>query len=258
MNRSIRLLSGLLFLSCSIALNGCSSTKKSDPYSSMTAEQIYNKGKLEAKKDRYEAAIKSFEALEARYPYGDYTSKAQLALIHAYYKKDEAASALAAADRFIRMHPQYENVDYAYYLKGVVNYEENFSTVYKYFPLDRSFREPTLAKQSFDDFKILLQKFPTSKYAVDAQNRMINLRNQLAKHELHVADYYMRKKAYLAAANRAAYVVNQFDQTEVIPNALTIMVKAYRALGMHELANDALVTLNNNFPHYEKLLKEVS
>ena len=239
-----------------MVLNGCSSTSKTDPYSSMIAEQMYNKGKAEAKKERYAIAIKDFEALEARYPYGEDTCKAQLALIHAYYKNDDAASALAAADRFIRMHPQHHNVDYAYYIKGVVNYDENFSTAYKYFPLDRSLREPTLAKQAFDDFKVLLQKFPASEYAVDAKKRMLNLRNQLANHELHIADYYMKKGAYLAAANRAAYIVNQFNQTEVVPNALAIMVKAYQTLGMHELANDALATFNKNFPNQEKLLEK--
>ncbi len=238
-------------------LNACSSTSKSDPYKDMTAEQMYNQGKLAAKKEKYGAAIKDFEALEARYPYGEYTCKAQLALVHAYYKQEESASALAAADRFIRMHPQHENIDYVHYMKGVINYDENFSTAYKYFPLDRSLRDPTLAKQSFDDFKNLLQKYPTSEYAMDAKKRMISLRNHLANHELYVANYYMRKGAYIAAANRAGYIVNQFNQTEAIPKALAIMVKAYQALGMNELANDALVTLNKNFPNLaEKLLKE--
>ena len=226
----------------------------------MSAEKIYSQGKAAAKKERFAAAVKDFEALEARYPYGDYTCKAQLALIHSYYKQEEAASALAAADRFIRMYPNHKNVDYVYYLKGIINYDENFSTAYKYFPIDRSLRDPTLARQAFDDFNTLLQRFPNSKYAINAKQRMIHLRNQLANHELYIAKHYLDKKAYIAAANRAGYIVNQFNQTEAIPNALAIMIKAYQALGMDKLANDALVTLNKNVPQYsvEDLIKKLS
>jgi outer membrane protein assembly factor BamD len=226
----------------------------------MSAEKIYNQGKSSAKKERYAMAVKDFEALEARYPYGDYTCKAQLALIHAYYKKDEAASATAAADRFIRMYPNHKDIDYVYYLKGLINYDENYSTAYRYFPIERSLRDPTLARESFDNFKTLLQRFPNSKYASDAKQRMIHLRNQLANHELYIAKHYLNKKAYIAAANRAGYIVNQFDQTEATPHALAIMVKAYQALGMEKLANDALVILNKNFPQYsvENLIKKIS
>lgn len=230
-------------------LGGCSSHKtKSDPYENMTAEKIYNKGKAAALKGSYHTAIKDFEELEARYPYGHFTDKAQLALIHAYFKNNNAASALAIADRFIRVHPSHEHVDYAYYLKGLVNYEENFSSIYHYFPIDRSLRDPSIAQQAFDDFKTLLQKFPNSKYAADARQRMVHLRNQFANYELHVANYYMTQNAYLAASNRAGYILNYFDQTEAIPEALILMVKAYRAMGMQELEADAFATLQHNFP----------
>ena len=249
MNTFIRLSYYVAIISVSLTLNACSSSSKLDAYKNMTAEQMYNQGKIAAKKERYNNAIKDFEALEAKYPYGKYTYKAQLAIIHAYYKKDEAASALAAADRFIRMYPQHENIDYVYYMKGIINYDENFSTVYQYFPIDRSLRDPTLAKQSFDDFKTLLQKYPNSDYAANARKRMVNLRNHLANYELHIADYYLRKGAYIAAANRAGYIISQFNKTSVMPQALAIMVKSYRALGMNKLADDALATLNKNFPN---------
>jgi outer membrane protein assembly factor BamD len=232
-----------------MALIACSSSKK-DPYKEMSAEQIYSQGKTSAKKERFAMAVKDFEALEARYPYGEYTCKAQLALIHAYYKQDEPTSALAAADRFIRMYPNHKNIDYVYYLKGLINYDENYSMAYRYFPIDRSLRDPTLARQAFSDFKVLLQRFPNSKYATDAQMRMIHLRNQLANYELYIAEHYLKKKAYIAAANRAGYIINQFEHSESIPHALAIMVKAYQALGMDILANDALATLNKNFPQY--------
>ena len=213
----------------------------------MSAQNIYEVGKENALNGRFKQAIKEFEAVEARFPYGEFTDKAQLALIHAYYKHSEAEAALAAADRFIRLHPRHKNVDFAYYMKGVVNFDENHSTVYKYFPINRSKRDPSFARQAFDDFKTLLEKFPNSKYTEDARKRMLLLRNQLAEHELHIANYYMDKGAYLAAANRAGYIVNSFDKTESAKPALMLMVKAYKKLGMHELATDAEKVLADNF-----------
>ena len=230
-------------------LSACASTSnKPDPYREKSAQTIYEQGVENTNKERYAQAIKDFEALEARYPYGAYTDKGNLALIHAYYKKGETASALAAADRFIRLHPKHPNVDYAHYLKGLSNYDEYYSFVYRHLPLDRSKRDSKLAKQAFDDFKYLVDKFPSSTYAQDARQKMVHLRNQLAEHELHVAEYYMSKGAYLAAANRAGYIVNQFRQSTTVPKALITMIKAYQELGMTELADDALKTLRENFP----------
>ena len=238
------------FLFCfviSVFLAACSSVDKASVYKDMGAEQIYNKGKEAAKKGRFESAVKDFEALEARYPYGEYTDKGQLAIIHAYHEKGEAAQALAATDRFIRMHPKHKDVDYAFYMKGIINYNENYSAAYKYFPLDRSLREQSIANQAFNDFKVFIKKFPNSKYTKDAHQRMIHLRNQMAQHELHIADYYMSQKAYLAAANRAGYVVENFNQTEAVPKALEIMAKSYQALNMPELAKDADAISNRSF-----------
>ena len=230
------------------SFTGCTTHNKQDPYKDMSAKTIYEKGKQQALDGKYKDAITDFEAVETRFPYGEFTNKSQLALIHAYYKNHETASALAAADRFIRTHPTHANIDFAYYMKGVINYDANFSIIYHLFPLNRSKRDPSLARQSFDDFKVLLEKFPKSPYAADARQRMIHLRNQLAEHELHIANYYMTKEAYLAAANRAGYIVNQFSTTKSVEPALMIMIKAYHALGMQELANDAEKLLTNNFP----------
>lgn len=251
MNHFIKIvfLSSLIF-----TVSACSSSKK-DPYQDLSAETIYKKGKENSKKSRYTQSIKDFEALEARFPYGDYTDKAQLALIDAYHKKGESASALAAADRFIRIHPRHPHVDYAYYMKGIVNFEENYSMVYRYFPIKRSKRDPSFARQAFDDFKVLTEKFPNSEYAADARQRMIHLRNQLAEHELHIADHFYQKGAFLAAANRAGYIVNQFDQSSTVPQALVVMIKSYRELGMKELANDTLKILSANYPDSPELKK---
>jgi outer membrane protein assembly factor BamD len=229
-----------------LTLIGCNSKK--DAYKGMTATQIYAQGQKNLKKENYTEAAKDFEALEARYPYGEYSDKSQLDLIYSYYKKNEPAMALSAAERFIRMNPRHPQTDYAYYLKGLVNYEENMSFKYRHLPLDRSARDSTPAQDSFDTFKELIERFPNSSYAKDARQRMVYLRDQLAHHEMGIVDYYMNRGAYLSAANRANYIVKHYEHTSVIPDALRAMVKAYRALGMNELADDAEKVLKLNFP----------
>lgn len=244
LHKLIRIIPLLLIL----ALTGCG--KKEDIYKDLSAQQIYDRGKKAACGKNYTQAIQDFDTLEARYPYGEWSEKGQLALIHAYSEAGEEASALAAADRFIRMHPRHPNVDYAYYMKGVVNYNDNFSLVFRNMPLDRSLRESTYAQDGFDSFKTLLEKFPNSKFAPDARKRMILLREQLADHELHIAEYYAKQGADLAAANRAGYLINQYPQTYAVPKALIIMQKSYNAMGMHKEAGEALAMLKENFPNY--------
>lgn len=218
-------------------LTGCG--KKPDVYKDLTAQQIYQRGKKAALAKNYSQAIQDFDTLEARYPYGEYTDKGQLALIHAYTHGGEEASGLAAAERFIRMHPRHPNVDYAYYMKGVINFKENFSLAFRNMPLDRSLRDSSFAQSAFDDFKTLLEKFPHSKYAYDARKRMILLREQLADHELHIAEYYQKQGAELAAANRAGYLVNQFPQTAAAREALKIMRDSYAEIGLKKEALDS-------------------
>lgn len=249
--RLLPLTSFLLTSLLVIFLTGCGD-KKTDIYKDMSAEQIYKRGKEAALNKNYSQAVKDFDALEAHYPYGEYTDKGQLALIHAYANSDDNASALATADRFIRVHPRHPNVDFAYYMKGVINFNDNFSFVFRILPLDRSKRASTYAQQSFDDFKILLEKYPNSKYGPDARKRMILMREQLADHELHIAKYYVSQGADLAAANRAGYVLNQFPQTKAAPKALLIMHKSYAAIGMKKESQEAMEMLQLNFPDYHE------
>lgn len=234
---------------------GCGKKSNKDDYAGKTAEQIYAQSKANIEDKRYHLAIKDLEALEARFPYGKYSDKAQIGLAFVQYKSGEYETALAEADRFLHLHPKNKDADYAYYLKGLINFDRNFSAAFKYMPLDRSKREPTFARQSFDDFKVLLEKYPSSKYAPDARKRMITLKNQLAHHELHIAKYYLDKGAYLAAANRANYILNKFDKSTATEDALITMVKAYQKLGMDELANDAIATLKRNFPNSPEIKK---
>lgn len=199
-------------------------------------------------KENYSDAIKDFEALEARYPYGIYSTDAQLALATAYHKKGEKALALSQTDRFIRMNPRHPRVDYAYYLKGLVNFDQNSSLMYRHLPLDRSARDSSSAQESFDAFKDLIERFPKSEYVPEARQRMIYLKDQLARHELKVVDFYMKRGAYLSAANRANYVVKNYEQTSAVPDALCAMVVAYRKLKMTQLAEEACATLQTNYP----------
>ncbi len=243
----------ILVILAATALVACANKK--DNYKGMSAEAIYAKAQNNVKKDNYVEAAKDFEALEARYPYGAYSDKAQIGLIHAYYKRSEPALAIAAADRFIRMNPRHPEIDYVYYLKGMVNFEQNTTFMYKYLPLDRSARDPSRAEESVETFQTLVELFPNSKHAMDARKRIHILRNQLARHELGVVEYYMKRDAYLSAANRANYIVRHYPETTAVPEALADMVKAYRELKMTSLAEDTLATLQKNYPHSEALRK---
>lgn len=246
------LFSLLSLASLVLILTGCSSNKP-DLYQGLAAEQIYAQAEANVAKENYADAIKDFEALEARYPYGQYSHQAQLGLIHAYHKRNEPALAISAADRFIRMNPRHPDTDYAYYLKGQVSYEQNTPFMFRYLPLDRSARDPVPAKEAYEAFKVLIEKFPDSKYIPEARERMSNLRIQLANYELQVVDYYIKRGANLAAANRANYVVTHYSETPVVPYALAKMVAAYRQLGMQHLADETLQKLERHYPNHETL-----
>ncbi len=219
----------------------------------MSAAEIYAEAEKNVAKENFAKATKDFEALESRFPYGEFADKAQLGLINAYYKHNEPALALSTADRFIKMNPHHPQVDYAYYLKGLVTFDQNYSFAFRYLPLDKSSRDPTTAEESFNTFKELIERFPKSEYVADSRQRMIFLKNQLASHELQVVEYYIKRGAYLSAANRANYIIKHFEQTPAIPKALAAMVVSYRHLGMEQLANDALKTLQVNYPDSNEL-----
>lgn len=214
-------------------------------------QQLYDEALSALEADNYSLAIEKLQLLEARYPFGRFSEQAQLELIYAYFRNYEPASARAAADRFVRLHPNHENVDYAYYLKGLTAFEEDRSFFEKYLPLDVSQRDPGAALDSFESFSTLLNRYPESEYAPDAQKRMQYLKNRLAAHEIHVAAYYMKREAWVAAANRGRYVVENLQETPAVPDALAIMAEAYTELGMHDLAKNSLEVLRLNYPEYE-------
>ena len=232
-----------------LALGACSWLPKDvDETKGWTAAKLYTEAKGELDSGGYDKAIKLYEKLEARYPYGQYAQQAQIEIAYAYYKDKEAASAIAAADRFIKLYPNHANLDYAYYLKGLANFNEDLGMMGLVSGQDLTERDPKSAREAFDTFKELVQRFPNSKYTPDAVQRMRYLVNTLASHEVHVARYYMKRGAYLAAANRAQTAMRTYPQAPANEEGLVIMVRAYDALGMPDLRNDAERVLLKNFP----------
>jgi outer membrane protein assembly factor BamD len=234
-------------------LAACSFADKHDPKTGWTAEKLYSEAKDALDGGQYDLAIKRYEILEARFPYGRYSQQGQLEIAYAYYKQNEQASAVAAAERFVKLHPNSPNVDYAHYLKGLATFNEDLGMFGRMARQDRTERDPKSARESFDAFKELVQRYPDSRYAPDALARMKYLINALASHEVHVARYYMKRGAYVAAANRAQYALKNYPQAPAQEEALLIMIQAYDVLGMPELRDDAKRILRKNFPDSAQL-----
>lgn len=236
---------GVLLLGACASGDGVDS---SDPTYGMDAPEIYNTAKNNLKSGDYQTAIKFYERLESRFPYGNFAERAQMEIAYAYYKDNEPESAILAADRFIKLHPNHPNVDYMYFLRGLAAYDLSKSFFEELFDQDPSERDPKAARRAFQYFVELVKAYPNSKYIPEAAERMVTIRNSLAKYEIHVAKYYMRRGAYLAAANRGKYVVENYQKSPAVADALTIMVGAYKKLGMNDLASDAQRVLDLNYP----------
>ena len=231
-----------------LLLAGCSGIPDNDETAGWNAQRIYSEAKAELGEGNYERAIKLFEKLEARYPYGRFAQQAQLEVAYAYFKSEEPASALAASDRFIKLHPNHPNVDYAYYLKGLVNFNEDLGLLGALANQDLSERDPQASREAFDTFRDLVVRFPESRYAEDASQRMQYLVNSLSAYEVHVARYYLKRGAYLASANRAQTAIATYPETPATEEALYILTQAYDALGMTKLRDDAQRVLAESFP----------
>ena len=231
-----------------LLVTGCAGTGGEDETAGWSVEKLYAEAKDAMDSKNWPAAIKYFEKLEARYPYGRYAQEAQLDIAYAHWKAEEPAAAIAAVDRFMKQYPNHPNVDYAYYLKGLINFNANQGLFAALAGSDMSDRDPKAALDAFFTFKELVTRFPDSRYAPDARARMRYLVNSLAGYEVHAARYYMDRGAYIAAAARAQYAVRHYPTSPVAEQALAIMVKAYGALGLPELQRDARRVLLANFP----------
>ena len=232
---------------------GCSSLSSEDETVGWTAQRLYGEAKDAMANRSWQKAIKLLEKLEARYPYGRYAQQAQLEIAYANWKDSERASAIAAADRFIKLYPNHPNVDYAWYLKGLVNFYEMQGVLSWLTTPDMSDRDPKAARDAYFAFKEVLTRFPDSRYAEDSRARMRFLVNSLASNEVHVANYYMKRGAFLAAANRAQYAIEHYPQAPAVEEAMSILVRAYDSLGMSDLRDAAGRVLMKNFPDSDYL-----
>lgn len=241
----------LLLALSALILSGCS-RNRGDGVERTEAEQ-YAQIQQQVERNNFLNAIEELQELEARYPYGDYAEQAQLDAIYVQYRALDYPSAVAAATRFIRNHPGHPNLDYALYLRGLANYNMDRGLMERLVRTDRSYRDLSSWQDAFRDFQELVERFPESEHAADARARMLHIRNQLARHELHAARYYARRNAFIASANRAQYVVRHFQETEAVEEAMAVMYKAYQELGRDELANSSQSVFLHNWPESQFL-----
>jgi len=240
------LLAALLLLTL-VACGGLNSSD--DETLGWSAQKLYGEAKDAMSSKDWPKAIKYLEKLEARYPYGRYSQQAQLEVAYCHWKDGERASAIAAIDRFIKLYPSHPNADYAWYLKGSINFNETLGILWWLTTPDVSDRDPRGTREAFIAFKEVVTRFPDSKYAEDSAARMRYIVGSLASYEVHVARYYMRRGAYLAAANRAQYAIKTYQTAPAVEEAVFLLAKAYDALGMEVLRDDAARVMRTNFPN---------
>ena len=250
-----RCASQALLLSLLLFLSGCSWFGGDDDelIAHSGEQQMYREAQRHLKNENFSLAVRSLQGLESRYPFGQYAEQAQLELIYAHYSAYEFAAANEAADRFIRLHPRHPSVDYAYYMKGLAAYDIEPGFFSRFIPSDDTKRDVSHIQTAFAEFAQLLARFPDSAYAPDARQRMVHMRNMLARNEIHVANYYFRRGAYMAALNRGKYVVEHMQQTPSVADGLAIMGQAYLLLGLDDLAEDSIAVLCENYPDHPNL-----
>ena len=203
------------------------------------------------KNGSFSTAILSLEALESRFPFGRYAEQAQAELIYAYYMNSQFEASQSASERFINLHPRHSHTGYAFYMKGLAAFTDDSGLFSRYFQSDLAKREVVMAQTSFGELSEFISRYPESKYVPHAKQRMIYLRNLLAEHEIYVADFYMKRGAYLAAIGRAKYVIENLPNTPQTPFALSILVEAYEILEYEELRKTSLEILNANYPNFD-------
>jgi outer membrane protein assembly factor BamD len=232
-----------------LAVSACSMLpEKTDETKSWPVAKLYAEAREEMDGGHYEAAIKLWERLETNYPFGNYATQAQMEIAYAHYKSQDQAQALAAADRFIREHPTHPQVDYMYYLRGLISFNDQIGLLSMIYSQDPTERDPKATRESFAAFKVLVERYPNSKYAPDAIERMRYLITAMAQYEVHVANYYYRRGAYLASLNRAQNAVKDYQDAPAREEALYLMVRNYEKLGMTDLRNDTLRVFTKNYP----------
>jgi len=238
----------IVILFTALWLGACGPVDEVDPTADWSVERFYSEARKELAKENYLTAIEYYETLESRFPFGKYATQAQIDVAYAYYKFNEPDSAITALDRFIKLHPRHPSVDYAYYLKGVVNFQRGGTILDILVERDLSAFDKNLMLAAYNDFKLLLQRFPSSRYATDAKKRMIHLRDELARADFRTASYYASRDAWVAVANRTRFILNNYEGSSVIRSCLELQLEAYQKLGMEDLARDTqrIIDLNYN------------
>ncbi len=247
----------ILFFVLGSFLTGCGlfgDDEERDEFAGLTnEEQFYRRALDQLNGQNFNGAIATYQGLESRFPFGRFAEQSQIEIVYAYYRAGDPEAARAAADRFIRLHPESENIDYAYYMKGLSSFNENTGLINRFLPIDPTKRDPGRTRESFSDFAQLIALYPDSPYAADARARMIFLRNNLAAYEIHVANYYLERRAYIAALRRGQYVVENFQETPAVADGIAIMIECYLRLGLNDLADTSLALLRDNYPEHRSL-----
>jgi len=245
----------LIVLALVFSVTACKKGKKkpSVEVTKFSAETLYNKSKKFMDLGIWESAIMGYKTLRNQYPFGRYAEQGSIELAYSYYRNYETELAISTLERFIKNYPAHEHLDYAYYLKGLIYFESEVGLMQRVNPDPATDRNQENAKQAFVALKTFVEKFPNSLYAADAEQRMVHIRNKLAAFEVQVAKYYLRRKAYVAAINRSKYVVESFQKTSHVADALAVMATAYKALGEDELAQSSQLVLQENYPNHSYL-----
>lgn len=234
-----------------VVVTGCSGLPDSkDATENWSASRLYAQARELLDSEDYQNAIKNYDTLISRYPFGLYAQQAQLDIAYAFYKDGEPDSSVAAADQFIKLYPRHEHVDYAYYVKGLANFDRGLNALDYLLKLDPADRDPRAAREALGYFGQLVRLYPKSIYAADSRQRMVYLRNNLARSDATIAGYYLQRHAYVAAANRAKYALENYPDTPANPELLAVLVRAYHQLGLSDLARDSLRILQLNYPHH--------
>ena len=256
MTRLFRLSYILLIMS----LSGCTSLgsifEEKAPTVGLSASQLYAQGKEFLDAADFNNAIKLFEILEARYPFGKYSTQAMLDISYAYYASNQKDEAIVEINRFIRLYPNHPNVSYAYYLRALSNFDKDANVISRFFGHDPSRYDVTDLKNSFNDFSTIVNRFPESKYADDSVNRLRYIKNQIARNELYIAKYYDKRSANVAAIERIKFMLENYGGTPSSEEGLIILVKNYNELKLYDLAYDSARVLKKNFPDYRIIKKD--
>ena len=250
-----------IYISLAVTINGCTywneMMREVDTTKSLTPAQIYNDGKEFLNAGDFVNAIKYFEVLESRYPFGIYATQAMLDLAYAHYEYEDKDQTIIQCNRFIRLYPNHPNVDYAYYLRALANFEKSANVIARFLGADTSRYDVTSLRDSFDDFSLIINKFPSSKYVKDSRNRLLYLKNKMASNELYIAKYYRKRLAHVAAIERVKYMLENFGGTPSTEEGLVLLIDSYNDLGIYDLAYDSSRVLITNYPNYKIVQSDI-